>query len=447
MAVVGNRQLADLLIDPRETLEVELKGWLDITNNNEQKATLAKALIALANHGGGFALIGWTRSETGSQPAPHRPETLSAFNTDTVNAIIAAYAEPQFHCDVSIEAAPDGEQYPIIVVPGGHSVPIHSRRDGPNGQTVRRLTYYIRRPGPMSEGPQNAQEWSTLIRRCISNAKDDLLDQIRTIIAGGGSTPTAKTDDERLREWFAQSMARWSEVIAQTPEDGQSRMPMGHFAAAYQLAGTFPQIGMADLRDVADRSTVRHTGWPPFWVPTRQEIAPYISNGALECWLGRDGAERDAAHADFWRLSPRGEAFLIRGYQEDTPNNRKLAPGTGFDLTIPTWRTGEVLLHAASFAAHLGDASALITISFEWTGLAQRQIVTLGNPNRLMIDGHTAHQDTYRKTISVQADQVSGSLPELVGQIMAPLYELFDFFRLPARLVAEELSSMRSNQH
>ncbi len=40
------RRLADLLRDPRETLDVELKGWLEIDGNAEHKATLAKALIA-----------------------------------------------------------------------------------------------------------------------------------------------------------------------------------------------------------------------------------------------------------------------------------------------------------------------------------------------------------------------------------------------------------------
>ena len=38
------RRLADLLRDPRETLDVELKEWLDIVDDGEHKATLAKAL-------------------------------------------------------------------------------------------------------------------------------------------------------------------------------------------------------------------------------------------------------------------------------------------------------------------------------------------------------------------------------------------------------------------
>lgn len=442
----GARRLADLLIDPRESLEVELKGWLDIRSDNSHKATLAKALIALANHGGGFVLIGWTRSETGSGEALGRPTSLADFNTDTVNSIVAAYAEPSFHCDVVIETAPDGLQYPIINVPGGHSTPIRSKRDGPEGQIVRRSIYYIRRPGPMSESPQSGQEWDTLIRRCISNAREDLLDQIRTIIAGGSPSTPSQSAEDMLWEWARASAERWQTLVEQTAEGDPARLSLGHFKAAYRLADSIPPLGLADLREALDRATVRHSGWPPFWVPSKPSISPYVFEGALECWMGRDGGQGDAAHSDFWRVSPNGEAFLIRGYQEDSPGARRVEAGRGFDLTIPTWRVGEVLLHAEAFATQLGAPTATVTIGFEWSGLSGRQIVTIGNPNRWVMEGHVAQQDVFRKTMSVQADQIGGALPELVAQVVTPLYELFDFFRLPAKLVAEELASMRTNR-
>ena len=116
------RRLADLLVDPHETLDVEHKEWIDIAGNNDHRATLAKALIALANHGGGFLIIGFAQTMQGIVPARNRPVNLSAYTPDTVNAVVAAYAEPSFHCDVNIVAGEDGLQYPIISIPGGHRV-------------------------------------------------------------------------------------------------------------------------------------------------------------------------------------------------------------------------------------------------------------------------------------------------------------------------------------
>ena len=53
-----NSQFEDWLISPMETLNIEAKGWLDM-DDVESKGTIAKALIALENHGGGFLVIGF----------------------------------------------------------------------------------------------------------------------------------------------------------------------------------------------------------------------------------------------------------------------------------------------------------------------------------------------------------------------------------------------------
>src|ERR1700730_13436478 len=102
---VTGRRLSDLLIDPHETLEIELKEWLDIVNDGPHKAVLAKGILALANHGGGFVLIGFSETPKGGPPAPNSPANLSWYTPDTVNAVVLAYAEPSFHCDVHILAA------------------------------------------------------------------------------------------------------------------------------------------------------------------------------------------------------------------------------------------------------------------------------------------------------------------------------------------------------
>jgi hypothetical protein len=100
------RRLADLLIDPHETLDVEHKQWIDIAGNNDHKANLAKALIALANHGGGFFIFGFSEAPSGLTVAANRPADLSAYTTDAVNAVVMAYADPPFHCDVNVVVGP-----------------------------------------------------------------------------------------------------------------------------------------------------------------------------------------------------------------------------------------------------------------------------------------------------------------------------------------------------
>jgi hypothetical protein len=50
-------ELRRLLDAPNETLAVEYKSWLSLADN-AGRATLAKAAIALAHHGGGIIVLG-----------------------------------------------------------------------------------------------------------------------------------------------------------------------------------------------------------------------------------------------------------------------------------------------------------------------------------------------------------------------------------------------------
>jgi predicted HTH transcriptional regulator len=176
--------LEALIASPCETLEIELKAWLDLTSKGP-RATLAKELIALANHGGGHVILGF--DDAG--PAPISRPTGYTVTTDDVNGIVSRYADPAFHCEVR-----DVAGHVVIAVPGGHKVPIRSKRGGPNGEVIENR-YYIRRPGPNSETPLTGLEWDTLLRRCIDNREAELEAIVtRVTRAMGSSTVTPRAD-------------------------------------------------------------------------------------------------------------------------------------------------------------------------------------------------------------------------------------------------------------
>jgi transcriptional regulator with XRE-family HTH domain len=447
---LANARPADLLVDPRESLEVEIKNWLDLREDNEAKATFAKAALALANHGGGYVLLGLTELEGTYVEAVGRPAALDAYTQDHINGIIQNYADPPFHCAVHLIEGPTGGIFPVVAIPGGHRVPVRARRAGPNGVTVQLHAIYVRKPGPRSEPPQSASDWDTLLGRCLAARRDELFDQIRDLITGA-VTPAAPADrPERLQEWIDRCLERWRQLTATLPADDSRRCPHGFHWFAYQLGGAVRAVRGAEFAELLHRSVVRHSGWPPFWYPTRAGIEPYPFDDLVECWLGRDEQDpfRDAAHSDFWRISPDGFAFLLRGYQEDGGEgrmDRPPAPGTVFDITLPTWRVGEVMLHAESLAASLIEGEATVNFRMRYEGLADRSLTSLSG-KRMLMDGHVSRQDAITLETNVAAGSISPNLPEIVRPLLEPLYSLFDFFRLPAALVVEELAEMRKNR-
>lgn len=164
--------LERLILEPVETIAVEYKDWLDL-RSTEHKAKLAKELIALRNSGGGHLVLGF--ADPDMRPRP-RPDEYEYVDTDYVNGIVARYADPPFHCGVHLVRG-----HVVLAVPAGVTVPVRSKRAGPNNE-IAKDSYYIRRPGPNSEPPQSGLEWDSLLRLCIGNREDELEELVRRIV-------------------------------------------------------------------------------------------------------------------------------------------------------------------------------------------------------------------------------------------------------------------------
>ncbi|RVT93484.1 helix-turn-helix domain-containing protein [Sphingomonas crocodyli] len=239
---------------------------------------------------------------------------------------------------------------------------------------------------------------------------------------------------------------KWEELVAPLPSDDPSRQPLGHSEQAYELNGIKAPGSTPQLRRVL-AELPKTSGWSPFWVPTREELRPYIEDGMLECWLGRPDHDRafpDPAHTDFWRIDRKGQAYLHRGYQEDGMDN--LEPGTIFDLTLPIWRTAEVLLHAANLASALGG-SGETTVRFHarYSGIEGRDLINWSKPRtRIYIDGrHRARSSQIDLEAYTDVEKIETELAVVIAEILTPLYERFDGYELAPDLIETEIRDMR----
>jgi len=432
---------------PREDLGVEIKSWLDLTNKDDC-ATLAKTIIALANYGGGFIILGMREAEAGVfEEAPCRPTTLSGYKQDVIAGIAASYAEPAIQPAV-YQVDGGAGVFPVVQVPGGNRTPIQAKRGSPDQKTLLVGRVYIRRPKPESAEPANSAEWRELIDRCVRAGRDDLLDAIRGILDGreASSVPSAPSDEALLTAWADDGLERWK-ARAPTSPTMVKLFPPGFYQVAYKLVGVTTPVDGPQLLEAISSATTRHTGWSPWWVPTRDGLRPYMKDGAIECFIASEDPRRmldDPAHADFWRVSLTGEALLVRGFDEDSHPDR-VKPGTVFDITLPVWRVGDCMLQAAGLAAALGVPDTEIAFAVKWGGLAGRRLTHIEG-RRMAFGSYTAQQNTLDRVVTIRADQVADSLPEILFEFLKPLYALFDFFQLPKSLVDEEAQRLRQGR-
>ena len=317
--------------------------------------------------------------------------------------------------------------------------------------------------------------WRALVAEALRRRKAENLTQREHAALAGVSIPTIATFDRGERTltltkafdilrvvglvvepsdedaFVREAFARWRELTDQLPEDSSGRFPHGWFRFDYALEGDLKQVTLPELLEILHQTGKRNSDSPPFWVPrNKPALKPYEIDGVVECWLppGEERSFTDTAHCDFWRASPAGRMFLIRGYQEDAQET--FPPGTIFDATLPIWRLGQALLHAARLAALLRrDPESTVTVRFRalYAGLKGRVLRSWANPlNDLLVEGGAARGDEAMLEAIMPAQTIVDDLARYIFPLVASLYERFGVTGLTVSQVEAEINRLRNRR-
>ena len=438
-------ELQPLITEPREDLASEYKYWLNL-KDEEDKAKLAKAAIALANHGGGYIVIGFKDQDQILESMP-RPEEIPVITQDLVNGAVQRYAEPRFHCEVYNVPHPDTNvEHPVITVPGNLTVPVMSKKDCEKVIASNRC--YIRKSGPASEEPNKPEEWRTLLNRCVRANQDEMLESIRSIITGRvemqDSIPNVL---DELQDYCTEAHDRWKELVSSEPDDSPARFPHGYYEMAFSLVGATP---VNSLKEVQNRLRVAQqtdlSGWPPFLEMLGPSWNSYPHEDFVEAWLGgptHNGQRQGESYlCDFWRVSLDGKLYTIRGYLEDGRDNE---PGRMVYTPLPIRRIGEGLLFASRFAGTFEEVDQ-IALYCRFTGLQGRHLTPPPwyQVPSFLGDVYASSTGEVILTEQVTQQQIQDNLAEVFHPLLQRLYEQFNFFTLSFSFVAQELQKMRN---
>ena len=210
----------------------------------------------------------------------------------------------------------------------------------------------------------------------------------------------------------------------------------GSWSCSYSVHPVPEPPSLSQFKRILEEVKGNETGWPPWLsLENRRDMRMQIRGGLIECWL------KETPDLDFWRADPRGLMFLIRRLQEDTdfPN---IEAGTFFDLTLPVWRTGECMLHAVRLARKLNAEQ--LELKMTWEGLVGRELRALASPNRRLFPGRRSTEDSVSTGVIAPIATVLDALPELVKQLLDPLYARFGFYEAPDEFYSTELHKMRT---
>ena len=454
---MAQSDLQDLIDNPRETLDVEAKRWLDL-DQQVNKAQLARHICALANHGGGYLLFGF-RDDLTPEPTPG---DIGAYNRDAFTAIVEKYLRPVFQCEVHVVQSSEASRRHVVVwVPGCGSSPVSSIADGPQDsnhkpQGITIATHYVRVPGPKSVPVNKPELWAPLIRRCVSNDRQQIALLVENALRG--RTPPQEAGLEIRDEWHRKAFERF-----QTVYNPNLQWPVpyigNHFHFTYVVhypdrngieIAELPRVIMSVNHEVRD---LVWTGWSMFYPFTRDPIRPYVVPVDL-----RDGealalesnlmAEKEliAGLPDFWRVSTKGHASLIRPYREDAPEVAEgtdpRQPGTFLSPRELVRTLAELVRHARAFAGQF-DAADSVAFLCSWRGLKGRHVEDLAwgstwRSNRVAAVDERVISGTW------PVNDLATAWPEIVADMSSRLLALFNCLSVPVAWVLEESKRFRA---
>ena len=204
-----------LLTSPGERQDVEYKSAIPFDDNTVFGLRLVKHILGMANVGGGWIVIGY---KDGPLQVDHNnsQEIAATYDTTRLSAAVDKYihGDQPIRLTVFMEIHPKTQlPHPIIQVQGFERTPFICRStkaaSDSNQPILQTGKVYIRRPGAATSEIQTPSEWEDLLRRCVSQRRDEFLsefvDLFRRMNAGDAAPP--RNMKEVLNGWMIKRRA------------------------------------------------------------------------------------------------------------------------------------------------------------------------------------------------------------------------------------------------
>ena len=424
----------------RETLDIEVKNWLGGLTERTDQAKLAREIIALGNHGGGYIFIGFSDVEGHPEIQP-RDNEERAFTQDIISGVVERYIEPS--CQVNVETvqlAGSEIAHPVITVPGSHRTPLWAKRGAADEEILKNATIYIRRPGAKSEPPRTQDDWEKLIDRFVKSRQSELVAAMRSVL-NPELTPSG-VSTEALNNWEVEGKDKWVSYIANLPSNDPRRFTTGYWTASFYIEG-FEISSISDLNSYLRDEFPSFSGSRPFFYSQDEGRRPISLGNVIEAWLGNfeatHGNNHIASISDFWRLSTLGYGYIIRSFSEDDPSycsNRSPRPTPpNFDRVYHAYRVAELLRAIESLALRFSSRDANFTLKITYHGMLGRSLESSDFNWTFEHDG-TSNVDIIESEISGSVALISTNLEEMIVSLLDTVYGHFDFGKTIPTVVA-----------
>lgn len=358
--------LNSLLDSPSESLNVEIKRWID-PDSPDGKAKIIKSCLAMRNNNGGYLIIGFD-NKTGKPDLDHMPTDIYIkFHSDHIQDMVSRFSSVPFEVTVHLREK-DGDEYPIIEVGSGIQVPVVTKSELKTEEKylIKQNTVYVRTLNSnytVSTSEATYKDYERLMQICFDNREADIGRFIRRHLEGINIEYLFNYFQNNSKAVLLESLNNAKNLLMEGSERFKSKVVDAHlnldidlygwWEVAFIIDGEGPSFtANQDFLNLISSSNPRLTGWP-VWLDSRgfsnEMEHPHVINGVWEAIIIGRGV---SPGIDFWRIDPDGKFYLRRSLEDDTESDGE--PKTQLDFELPIWRVTEALVAGMAFSKAMG---------------------------------------------------------------------------------------------
>ncbi len=455
---------------PAETLEVEMKPWLD-PRTATHRAKIVKAMLALRNNDGGCLLIGFNND--GSQASNQPSDIRDLYNADDVQRLATKYSSTPF--EVRVEFVEWSEiEHPVLCVAGGIKTPVLAKShlyENPEGRDALinpddLFVRSINSNGTVSSSKPRGKDWDRLLRLCFENREADIgrfvqrhftrenIELLKSTFQSWGGVQSEPNASELAREFLDVGRRRLGQRMKLR---GLPPTTRGMREVSAIVFGEDTDCGATpEFLHGLFANKRMHSGWTP-WADSRN--AP---NEEDRPKLVEDGYESlllfSPTLLDFWRVEPKGRFYHARTYQEDYVDTSKfddtsvLANWRGkmlLDYTHQIQLTAEAISTVIAFAQAIAsdEETGAVMICFRWSQLQGRFLINLNNPLgvRLVWGRGASAESSVTTEVEIPLTAARTQISQFVQHAVHRLFLSFDNTEIPNDTIERIVNGLLSN--
>jgi ppGpp synthetase/RelA/SpoT-type nucleotidyltranferase len=239
----------------------------------------------------------------------------------------------------------------------------------------------------------------------------------------------------------SQVIIDWLEENKKHAHAGLSKLGIKTSMEVYIIPIEQKIIPNKDLRDCAQRSTIKTFGWPiGIFSESNDEYAPKDDPNGIHTEISLkqpDWSDPTKEHIsyDYWAIHKSASFYLLKSLFEDQRSPAHIF----FNTRIV--RITEVLMYLENLYKNFNiQQNTIIEISIKHGGLSGR-ILGSSSSNRELPRTYKIDIDEVQTTIQISLEEIKTSISEIVERFTKPLFEKFESFEISKKALEDIVSN------